>query len=115
VRVPIGKPQLALLLTHSNLVRNCFDRVLVAVQVWSAVALSHLLQHGQDAHLAVVCTGLRDWCDAVSKGDHPNAYRPHRADIAAVRLRIAENKLAEPRGLKRSLEDNYAGDAAAMV
>ena len=83
----------------------CFDRILVAVQVWSAVALSHLVRHAQNGDLADARTDLSDWCDAVGKADRSNAYRPWDRDIATVRLRIAGHSLTEaPRGQKRPFE-----------
>lgn len=82
------------------------DRTLVAVQISSAVALSHLMQHVEVAKLATaICTQLQEWCDATDKEDCANAHRPHRMDIAAVRLRMAgRSSDTESRGQKRPLE-----------
>ena len=90
---------------HCAKVWLCLDRTLVATQVWSAVALSHL-QSVEDVEFNSVARGemLQNWCESAGKAENADAYRPHQIDIAATRLRLfGETIGTDTRGKKRSL------------
>ena len=83
------------------------DRTLVATQVWSAVALSHLYSMEDVEFDSVVPVGremLQNWCENAGKAENAYVYRPHQIDIAATRLRMfGQTSGTDTRGKKRPL------------
>ena len=83
----------------------CLDRTLVATQVWSAVALSHLYSVEDVEFDSVVPVGsemLQNWCESAGKAENAYAYRPHQIDIAATRVRMfGQTSGTDARGKKR--------------
>ena len=87
----------------------CLHRTLVATQVWSAVALSHL-QSVEDVEFGSVVRRkmLQNWCESACEAENAYAYRPHQIDIAATQLRICQSSSMDTRGKKRSLPGSEA-------
>lgn len=87
----------------------CLHRTLVATQVWSAVALSHL-QNVEDVEFgsAVRREMLRTWCESACEAENAYAYRPHQIDIAATQFRLCQSSSMDTRGKKRPLSGSEA-------